>query len=155
VFTLLVLGTACEARQDDPTTERTPAAEEAARFSCIAAELVRVSDDEIDTIEATLPADIETSAEAQGLWRAQIAALQFAQVLYDHAILRNAALAHADSALNRAASAADSARHMQTARRYSPAPPEPGTIEANVAVEYERRFGRLRADEDHRCNWDI
>ncbi len=150
---MVLLVAACEPRQDQAAAARSPAQEEAARGLCIATELVRASDEEIDLIEASLPADIETNIQAQRTWQPQIAALQFAQVLYDHAMLRRAAVAHVDSALNRAP--ADSARHMQTATRYTPGPAEPGTLEANVAQEYERRYDRMRTDEDHRCNWDL
>jgi hypothetical protein len=155
LFALLLLISACEAPREAAPPARSAERDEAARRACIAAELVRVSDEEIDVIEASLPADIETSTQAQGIWRAQLAALQFAQVLHDHAQLRHASLAHADSALNRAASSADSARHMATAARYAPRRPEQGTLEANVASEYERRFSRIRSDDDHRCNWDL
>jgi hypothetical protein len=153
VLLLVVTMTACEPRREDAVASRTPAQDEAARGLCIATELVRASDEEIDVIEAALPADIETNLQAQRTWQPQIAALQFAQVMYDHALLRRAAIAHVDSALNRAR--ADSARHMETAARYTPVPPQPGSIEANVAQEYERRFARIRGDEDHRCNWDL
>lgn len=134
---------------------RTAEQEEIARHACIAAELVTISDDEIDTIEATLPPDIETMPQGQGIWQAQIAALQFAQALYDHTLLRRAAMAHADTAVNHVSTSADSARHMEISARYLPREPEPGRLEANVLNAYERRFAAIRADENHRCNWDI
>lgn len=155
VLTVLVSVAACEPQREEADPGRTPLQEEAARRACIAEELVRVADDEIDTIEASLPADIESSAQSQVVWQAQLSALQFAQVLRDHALLRRAALSHADSALNHSRSAQDSTRHMQTAESYASLQPEPNTLEANVANEYERRFARIRSDEDHRCNWDL
>jgi len=145
---------ACEPGAGAGVQGRTAQQEEIARRACIAAELVAISDEEIDTIEATLPPDIETLPQ-QGIWQAQIAALQFAQALYDHTLLRRAAMAHADTAVNHATTSADSARHMDLAARYLPREPEPGRLEANVMSAYERRFAAIRADEDHRCNWDI
>jgi hypothetical protein len=152
---LLLLATACDTPRQAPEASRTPAQEEAARGVCIAAELVRTSDEEIDVIEASLPADIETSAQAQTVWRPQLLALHFANVLHDHALLRHASLAHVDSAMNHRRTPADSTRHMQTAASFAPGAAEPGSLEANVAAEYERRYARIRADEDHRCNWDM
>jgi hypothetical protein len=151
---LVLLTVACE-RGAEGVAGRTAEQEDAARRACIAAELVRASDEEIDLIEASLPADVETSPQAQAMYPAQISALQFAQALYDHALLRHSALAHADSALNHARGAADSTRHVESAAAFTVRPPEQGTVEANAVGEYERRFARIRADPDHRCNWDI
>jgi hypothetical protein len=151
---VVLLAVACEPRSE-VTTGRTAEQQEVARRACIATELVRTSDEEIDLIEASLPAGVETSPEVQAMYQTQISALRFAQALYDHALLRHGALAHADSALNHARGAADSTRHVESAAAYSIRAPERGSIEANAIVEYERRFARISADGDHRCNWDI
>jgi hypothetical protein len=151
---VLLAAVACEPRAEG-TPARTAEQEEAARMACIAAELVRTADEQIDLIEASLPPDVETSPQVQAVYQAQISALQFAHAIHDHALLRHSALAHADSALNHASGAADSTRHVESATAFTTRPPEQGSIEANVAGEYERRFARVRADEDHRCNWDI
>jgi hypothetical protein len=151
---VVLVTAACEPRAE-VVAGRTAEQGDAARRACIAAELVRTSDEEIDLIEASLPADVETSPQVQAAYHAQLAALRFAQALYDHALLRHGALAHGDSALNHARGAADSTRHVETAAAYTVRPPELGTVEANAVGEYERRFARIRADPDHRCNWDI
>ena len=150
----LLLLAACERPARDAAPERTDAQVEAARRACIARELVAISEDEIEMLEATLGGGGEDPA-AQFTRQAQMAALEFARVLHQQASLRLGALAHADSAVNHAARSADSARHMQMASRYIVRPTERGTVEANALAEYERRFAQLLADEDHRCNWDV
>jgi|GEM_PF-4367109 len=150
----LVALMACEPGPGARVEGRTAQQEEIARGACIANEMVAISDEEIDLIEATLPPDIETRQDV-GMWQTQIAALQFAQALYDHALLRRSAMAHVDSAANHSTTSADSARHMEIAARFLPRAPEPGRLEDNVLSAYERRFAAIRADEDHRCNWDI
>jgi hypothetical protein len=142
-------------RPDAPGAEpqRTAAQHEAARRACVAAEMIALSEDEIETLQATLGDGADTGPAIPR--QAQRAALQFAQVVHQYALLRHSALAHVDSALNHAARSADSARHVAAAERFVPRPAELGTVEANARAEYERRFTRVLEDADHRCNWDV
>lgn len=82
------------------------------------------------------------------------AAVAFARAYLQTAELHAAALARADSAMNHARSPADSTRYIQSGEAFLPRPPEPGTLESNVAAAWMRDFAALRADEDHRCHWD-
>lgn len=150
---LLLLLAACDRGGGEAPPERSEAQLEAARRACIAAELVALSEDEVETLEGTMGGEHDEMAQITR--QAQSAALEFARVLQQHAQLRRSALAHADTALNHVSRSADSARHAETAVRFSPRRAERGTVEANAVAEYERRFGRIAEDPDHRCNWDI
>lgn len=78
----------------------------------------------------------------------------YALAFQQHATLRATAFAYLDSAANYADNPADSARYAQTAERFVISAPGPGTLEANILAEYERRFATLRADLQHPCNWE-
>jgi hypothetical protein len=125
-----------------------PAAMEAARDACISAELLERARDGVEALEAFQREDAPPMGPAA-------AALQFAGILEQHAQLRHAASAYADSAINHARAAADSVRYMQRAEAFLPRPPEPGSVEHNVASAWLRDYAAIRMDEDHRCNWDI
>jgi hypothetical protein len=130
------------------STADNAAARESAREACISQELVTRAREGVVALE-------EFHADDSPLAATSGPALVFARVLEEHAQLRLAAHAHADSALNHARTPADSARFMQAAQGYLPRRPEPGSLEENVAAAWMRDFARLRADDDHRCNWDF
>jgi hypothetical protein len=127
-------------------TEVAAARAEIARNACIAAALTQRAHDNLETLQSFV---------GDGFDGTPAAALQFARAYAHHAELRQAVAARVDSAVNHARSPADSARHADAAIRFIPAPPEPGTLEDNVATAYNRDFRTVRADEDHRCNWAL
>jgi hypothetical protein len=131
-------------REEAP--EVAAAREEVARNACIAAALTERAHDTLETLQAF------GDAEERG---APAAALQFARGYAHHAELRQAVAARVDSAVNHARTPADSVRYAEAAIRFIPSPPEPQTLEANVSAAYNRDFHEIRADEDHRCNWDL
>jgi hypothetical protein len=119
--------------------------EQAALEACLASALVERAVESRETLEAF--------GDEDGVGPAQ-AALRFALAYEAAAELRHTALAFADSALNHAATRADSSRYMARASEFRPRTPEPGTLEANVSASWLRDFQELRADQDHRCHWD-
>jgi hypothetical protein len=127
---------------------RTEAQQAAARDACLAEAMAAQAEQHL--------ADLEEWGLAGGPGSAAAAAAgEFARAYFQHAQLRYATLAHADSALNHARTPADSARYVQTAGAFLPRGFEPGTLEGNVAEAWARDFSVLLANEDHRCHWDI
>jgi hypothetical protein len=152
---LLALLSACGPGRPDAEPARTPEQEEASRRACIAAELARAAEDEVETLEASLPEGEPEDPVERLSQRAKLAALEFGRAYQQHTQLRLGAEAAVDSALNHARTPADSARQMERRTRFATRPPAAGTVEANVRNAYDRRFQELRSDEDHRCNWDL
>lgn len=153
----LVLALAAAACERGP--EELPAEVQAARTgaqsrACLTAELARVAEEDLQTLQETFDAAGDGPA-ATLTRRAAQAATEYAQAYRQHAMLRQAAAASADSALNHAASSADSLRFQERADRFIISAPEPGTIEANVIADYERKLAAMVADQDHPCNWDL
>jgi hypothetical protein len=147
MMVLVVALSACEATPPPPAAQ-TETARAAARDACISRELNMRADESVVALE-----EFETEA-LSAIGPAQ-AALEFARALQQHAMLRHAATAHADSALNHARTPADSTRYMQAAESFLPRSPDPGTLEHNVVAAWLRDYATIRADEDHRCNWDF
>jgi hypothetical protein len=151
----LVLGSAaCERGPEEVPAEVQAARTEARRRACLSAELARAAEEDLQTLRETFDAVGAGPAETLTRRAAQAAA-EYAEAYRQHALLRQVAAANADSALNQAASPADSLRYQQQADRFVISAPEPGTIEANVIADYERKLAALLADEDHPCNWDL
>ncbi|CAN5773082.1 hypothetical protein BH23GEM3_BH23GEM3_03880 [soil metagenome] len=149
LLALLAVATACERGSRVEPAEVTAARQEAARTACISAAIARRAQENLDAFDVLDPAGGE---DAIGPMRAAAA---FARAFAQHAQLRATAFAYTDSAANHARSGADSVRYMETAVSFAPRSPERETVEGNVAAAYARDHAALRADEDHRCNWDI
>lgn len=151
---LLALIPGCsEERAEAP--ERRAAREMAFRQACIARDLERRSEEDLELLEATLasadPGDPLGSIVAQ----TTRVALDFSRAFHRHAELRANGSAYLDSAANHAATAADSARYVQRAQAFAIRSPQPGTIEANVLADYQEKLLVALNDSNHRCNWDI
>lgn len=151
---VLVLAAACERGSEELPAEVQAARVDAQRRACLTAELARAAEEDLQTLQETFESVGEGPA-ATLTRRAAQAATEYAQAYRQHAVLRQAAAATADSALNHAATSADSLRLQERANRFVISAPEPGTIEANVIADYERKLAALFADQDHPCNWDL
>lgn len=152
-FTLLALAllAGCERAPQTESPEQRAAREAAARDACIAAELAARGRENFEMLQQ-LAGDGEQGAGIAGAARA---AYEFARGYAQLAELRHHALAYVDSAMNHSRAAADSARFVAAAQDFAPPPPEPGTLEANVTEAWLRDYAAARADQDHRCNWEI
>lgn len=152
---LMLLATAaCDRGTEEVPPEVRAARQQARRLACLSAEMARTADEDLRTLEETLASTGTGPASAPARIAAQ-AAISYADVYRQHALLREAAAAQADSALSRSATSADSLRHERQAEQFVISAPEPGTIEANVIIDYERKIAVLLADQDHPCNWDL
>lgn len=123
------------ARETDLAARR-----EASRSACIAAQISQQSEEQAAMLGRPGSAPVNAAAA-------------FAQAFDEHARLRQAALAQLDSALNQSPTPGDSARHARAAASFEINAPEPGSVEANVFADYQRRFRTLAADAGHPCNW--
>lgn len=139
---LLLLGVAavaaCADEQTGPPSEQLLMRQHAAREACITERLALRAHDELQTLEEL------------GVVSGPV---EFQRVYTHHADLRRAASAHADTALNHAATTADSARHARVASEFQIRLPEEGSVEANVIRSYEGNFAAIYNDADHPCNW--
>ena len=149
VFLLL---TGCGVFGDREPDEQTATRQEAMRRACIANELSQKSDDELKTLQQTT-GEIGGAMGARLPQSAASAALAFARAYNQHAMLRTAAYAQVDSALNHSPTPTDSTRHAENAAKFELAAAEPGTVEANVISNYEQRFAVIYNDPRHPCNW--
>jgi hypothetical protein len=126
------------------------------RQACVSRILLTSAAEDLETLsEAARNVD---AADPLGEFsrRATAAALTFAEAYHRHAELRALAYAQLDSAVNHAATAADSIRHLERASAFSSVRvPAEGTVEANVFISYQEGFGGLLGNPDHPCNWDI
>ncbi|HET8655429.1 MAG TPA: hypothetical protein VFL93_07920 [Longimicrobiaceae bacterium] len=118
----------------------TSARHEAARRACISAELAQDAEDQLQILQ-------KASAGTEN------AALTFARAYEQRARVAQATYAQLDSARNHSSTPKDSTRHEEAAASFTLSAPEPGTVEANVAQDYERRFAQVYNDADHPCNW--
>lgn len=144
---------ACERARDPVPPEVARVRTQSTRGACVATELLRRASDDVASLEETLARTSDDPA-SEVTRRAGTAALTFARAYQQHAELRAARYAHLDSAYNYSQRAADSAQHLEAARRLAIRAPEPRTLEANVVSAYERDFTSLFGDPDHPCNWD-
>lgn len=140
LFSLLL--PACERESEDPAPRE--ASRAAARDACVAEDLVIEAREKLAALQ---PPDGE-GGEVPGV---PGAARAYARVYREYAEVQTARLALADSTA-RARSPADSAHYARKAAAYSLSPPEPGTVEANVAQAYARDFNAIRANPAHFCN---
>jgi hypothetical protein len=155
IVTLLLLGAGCDAGGTDvvPAEVRAQRAN-AARDACIATELLRRADANLDVLEETLDATTAGPGIASITRQAAISAFEFGRTYHQHAQLRAGMLANLDSAYNHVQRSADSLRHVRTAEGYGIRPPAPGTVEANVVQSYQRDFATIHQNPDHPCNWE-
>ena len=137
-----------------PTAEQQATRAAAARQACAARSLEETAAENLATLEEARAAYNPNDPMAAINLAAMTAASDFARAFASHAELRTGAYAYLDSAVNRAASAADSARYLEQAGRYSITMPQPNTLEANVMEDYQRGLQEILLDADHRCNWD-
>lgn len=152
---LLVPLTACDRGPEPVPAEVARAREQSARAACAATELLRRASDDVASLEETLASTSDTGRASVVTRQAGTAALVFARGYQQHSQLRADRIIQLDSAYNHSRGAADSARHVEAARRLAARVPDPGTLEANVASAYERDFTALFGDPDHPCNWDL
>ena len=82
----------------------------------------------------------------------QAAARRFAQAYARYAEAQAVAAALRDSAVNLARSPQDSLRYLRVAAAALPAPPRPGTVEANAAAQYAEAYAAAAADPQDPCN---
>ncbi|HEX8273523.1 MAG TPA: hypothetical protein VF615_12880 [Longimicrobiaceae bacterium] len=119
----------------------------AARNACVAEELTIRARENL--------ASLDTLAAASGGVAPGIRAVyEYAAVYRNYAENRNSALAYVDSAMS-ARTPDDSTRHMQRAAQFVVRPAEPGTVDGNVAEEWQRSFAGTRANPAHYCNTSI
>lgn len=149
---LLALG-ACERGADGPSPEAIAARRDATRRVCISTELLRKAEDQVETLQSAMGTDEGPAGEL--MRRTGLAALQYVRAYHQHAELRAAAYARADSARNYSRSMEDSARHARAADQFQIRTPEAGTLEANVLQAYQSDFATLLNDADHPCNWEL
>ncbi|HUE95932.1 MAG TPA: hypothetical protein VMN39_04705 [Longimicrobiaceae bacterium] len=123
------------------------------RVACASRHLVAEATENEQMLEATLANADSSSVEGQLTVRTSV--LDFARAYGHHADLRAGVYAYLDSAVNHAATPADSARYAQRAGAFSTRRPTAGSIEENVIASYDRNIGAVLANEDHPCNWDL
>ncbi|HEX7239839.1 MAG TPA: hypothetical protein VF263_06210 [Longimicrobiaceae bacterium] len=140
LFPALLAGCARDKEED---AERRELRTAAARNACVAEELLIRARENLATMAP--------SGQGGAAGSALRAAYEYAQVYGSHAQLRMGMMANMDSALS-ARTAADSARYMKRAEGFDLRPPEPGTLDANVANAYARDFAQARANPGHYCN---
>jgi hypothetical protein len=139
---LICVVTACGDSETEAAPEMSPAAVLAARHACVAEELARTAQEDLETIQAGFASGVAP----EGL-------TTFARAYLQHAQLRLVAYAQTDSALNQSRTPQDSARHERAASQMEIVPPAAGTLEANVITSYEQKARAMLADADHPCNW--
>ena len=143
---LLALTAACEGGSGE-SPERREARVAAARNACVAEELTIRARENL--------ANLDTLAAASGGIAAGMQAVyEYAAVYRNFAEMRSSALAYVDSAVS-ARTPADSTRFAQKAAQFVVRPAEPGTLDGNVAEEWQRSFTRTRTNPAHYCNTSV
>jgi hypothetical protein len=146
---LLALPALLAACGGDPgeSPERREARVAAARNACVAEELtVRARENQ---------ANLDTLAAASGgIGPGMRAIYEYAVVYRNFAELRSSGLAYVDSAVS-ARTPADSTRYAQKAAQFVVRRAEPGTLDGNVAEEWQRSFNTARANPAHFCNTSV
>lgn len=131
----------------DESPQRREARVAAARNACVAEELTIRARENV--------ANLDTLAAAGGGIAAGMRAVyEYAAVYRNFAEMRSSALAYVDSAMS-SGTPADSTRYMQRATQFVVRPAEPGTLDGNVAEEWQRSFTSTRADPAHYCNTSV
>lgn len=125
------------------------------RQACVANILAERADDNVRTLIDALASADPSDPIGQITRRATESALEFARAYQRHAELRVGAYGYLDSAVNRAATPADSARYADRASSFLIRIPAEGTVEANVMNSYQNDFLALLSDPNHPCNWDF
>lgn len=136
---LLAVAAACGGSDDEGAPVMSEASREAARRACISARLAQQTTDELQTLE-----------QMSGTGQLTV----FSRALNQHALLREVAYAHQDSAFRFSPTPQDSARHARLSDQYQISLPNPGSVEENVIRDYERKFAIIYNDQDHPCNWE-
>lgn len=156
LMAVAVVATACGDTDTRPESPLVRAEREAAyRQACAARLLAEEAEDDLQVLEETLAA-LDPSEPATQLGRqTTMAALGFARAYERHADLRRTAYAYMDSAVNHAATSADSARYIERAGAFSIRSPEEGTVEANVLASYQADLSAVLENANHPCNWDF
>jgi hypothetical protein len=146
LLALPALLAACEGGSGE-SPQRREARVAAARNACVAEELtVRARENQ---------ANLDTLAAASGgIGPGMRAIYEYAVVYRNFAELRSSGLAYADSAVS-ARTPADSTRYAQKAAQFVVRRAEPGTLDGNVAEEWQRSFNAARANPAHFCNTSV
>ncbi|HEV2733388.1 MAG TPA: hypothetical protein VGV85_01070 [Longimicrobiaceae bacterium] len=127
--------------------ERREARVAATRNSCVAEELTIRARENL--------ANLDTLAAASGgITPGMQAIYQYATVYRGFAENRASALAYVDSAAS-ARTPADSTRYARKAAQFGVRPAEPGTLDGNVAEEWQRSFDTARGNPAHFCNTSV
>jgi hypothetical protein len=144
---LALAAASCRGEEAEVSPEVRLARETAAQSACISDELLRRAESNLTQLDAASAGEDAPHAQVLG------AARRFAHAYWQHATLRHAVYARADSAFNRSRSAADSARHIARGGQLRLTMAEEGTIEDNAIRAYQRDFHERRSDPDHLCSW--
>lgn len=143
---LLALLAACEGGSGE-SPERREARVAAARNACVAEELTIRARENL--------ANLDTLAAAGGgIAPGMQAVYEYAAVYRNFAEMRSSALAYTDSAVS-ARTPADSTRFARRAAQFVVRPAEPGTLDGNIAEEWQRSFTRTRTNPAHYCNTSV
>ena len=142
---LFLLSASCGEPEAEVPAEVRAARNTAARYSCAAQELAAEAAEDARILASTFGGGAAPNVGN--------AALSFARAFEQHALLRAAAYAQTDSALNHASTSRDSSRHEAAAARFEIRVPAPGSIEANVIRSYEQKLTAIVGDPDHPCSW--
>lgn len=124
------------------------------RYACAAAVVEETAAEDLDILEGMADYFQQSDTTASRGATAN-AAVQFARGYHQHAGLRASGYALLDSAVNYAATPADSIRYVERSRAYATRPPQEGTLERNVLESYQANLADILEDDNHRCNWDI
>lgn len=138
---LLVLLSGCDRFRDDP--ERDARRQAAARAACLHAAVATNGHAALRQLQQIVGASDAGPASA---------VQQYTRAYSDYAELRATAAAYLDSAANHAGGRADSLRYVESATRYISNPPEPGTLEANIARAHAHDLQVMAADTAMPCN---
>jgi len=137
---------ACEGGSGE-SPERREARVAAARNSCVAEELTIRARENLASLDTL-------AAASGGIAPGMQAVYEYAAVYRNFAEMRSSALAYVDSAVS-ARTPADSTRFARRAEQFVVRPGQPGTLDGNVAQEWQRSFTRTRTDPAHYCNTSV
>ncbi len=152
-LTSLAVVAACGDRGEPP--EARAQRESVHRQACVANVLADRANDNVQTLNDALAGADPSDPVGQITRQATASALEFARAYQRHSELRLGAYSYLDSAVNRANTAADSARYAERASSFLVRIPADGTVEANVLNSYQNDFLVLLSDPNHPCNWDF
>lgn len=144
VLSLAMAAAACEAGAAGISAEVRAERREIERTSCIAERIALSANDNLEMLAAA-------AAHLPGTGGA---ARQYGEAFARYAQLRAAAAAYADSAVNIAESAVDSARYAQRGASIKVRSPEPESVEANAARAFQQQMTATQVQPGHPCNWE-